>query len=1030
MIAMDFVGARRIPLVGRSSLLREVEQRIRRGGAHLLYFEGEGGIGKTALLEAALEQVRGQDKGGMLFAGRVASEVIDLYHASVHSPEGLIRQIVRVLGEPLFQETTQLLHQLDRARSTGDIEAANESARELFVRFFAEFAATADVGLPVLAFDTLEILEYESDPFQGMLGQDLPTLGAGQWLFRSFLPALRGNVLILMAGRPVGLQAQLNLTQEQAPHLQVLRVEIQALEAAETCEYLNAVSKAEGQIGDQDAAERLLSFCTERADVVHCLTGGRPILLALVADMVAHGWTLPPSFGRTLAELQQRGSDAWQEEIEWALVVRIQESPTPVGETIRSLAWLRKGATAELLARVMGLTQIDGRWDVHAAQKRLEQVAHLALVKVRPGEGRVFLHDEMYALLDRHVLQTASAEEADRVYEGVLQYYHDQIQDLEDHVEQASAMSPALYGRLREAMVEELHYRLRHRPPLGFATYFWRAEQALDGGDAELDMLLRTELLRTFALLKQADALGGLDARELSLDTAVRWGMRALFSQNDTAAALAIFDRIERLWDGESGDLALGWAHLQLYRAVAYIFRGEEDDWPAARNLLQRVEVQAQELVAEPASVAATRGLFWWVRAPQAPPESSVLEGRRWRARVMQAAALNYQGYLDRQLGRHTEAVQHYQESAILQRRLEMAGLAPVLINLSYAMALTGEIRRARLLAEEAERWARRSGRDHILALALNARALVESYDGHHRAALRLTELALEVSEGLRASRVLGLIYLTRARAYRCLVGAFSQNIQELEPADLDRALKEANQAVNLLRNTPPDRVAALIERGAMHREIARGHYLRDQQVAAVRSARESQRDLERAATLAGAMDLPDQEASALIDLGWLWYHAGQLDEAEAALDRVYSSIPEEYIFAKSAPQPEMALDKHKGDARLPFWSTLGSAEMLKAFMALDRFGADSTSQEQQTSLRESVACITLALAYYELIADGYFDIIAAEESLHKRILQDDLSIGNLHQAAWLVAEAQGLRQPTRFQEFLDRMFGPAGLWR
>ena len=56
MKLVQFAGAHRVPLVGRLDLLQEAERRIGRGGIHLLYFEGSGGIGKTALLEAILER--------------------------------------------------------------------------------------------------------------------------------------------------------------------------------------------------------------------------------------------------------------------------------------------------------------------------------------------------------------------------------------------------------------------------------------------------------------------------------------------------------------------------------------------------------------------------------------------------------------------------------------------------------------------------------------------------------------------------------------------------------------------------------------------------------------------------------------------------------------------------------------------------------------------------------------------------------------------------------------------------------------
>lgn len=1029
MKIVDFAGARRIPLIGRRELLDDVEGRIRRGGAHLLFFVGEGGIGKTALLEAILEHSWQGGADRDLFAGCVAQEVIDLYHADVHTPEGLILRIMQVVGESCFERCLEIWRDLERSRAVGHVDAVTELAQALQRVFLEELAGLTEDGL-VLAFDTLEVLEQEHDPVQEELGEAPPILSGGDWLFRSFLPTLGGNVVLLLAGRPSRLDERLEVLQQRNARLQVRRVPLESLKQEETTEYLQTVADSEERGGDQDAAARLREFCDERGDVVHFLTGGRPILLALVADMVAHGWALPPSFGRTLEELQQQGLEEWWPEVEWALVVRIQESPSPIGETIRALAWLRKGASAELLARVLDLKVADGRWDIGRAQKYLEQAARLTLIKVRPGDGRIFLHDEMYALLERYVLRECSQEEQDRVYQAVLEYCHDQTQDLERRIEQSAHMALLIHTRLRHLTVEELHYRLRHRPPLGFAMFFWLAEQALAGGDTDMDMLLRTELLRTVSLLESNQALGGLDPREVRLDTMVRWGMRALFVQNDPEAASDIFAKIESRWGKDLGSLELNSMHMQLYQAVVKIMRASEDDWLQARELLGEVRQRANEISQDLPASPKLKSLFWWTATPKAEPGTPVVEGRRWRARVLEAAALNYLGYLDRQQGRYLEAVQHYQASAMLQRRLAMTSLAPILINLSYAMSLTGEVRHARLLAEEAEQWARRSGKDHVLARALNARALVEAYDGHFRDALRYADRALLVAAGLRASRLQGLIYLTRTRTRRYLfVSATTEEEVGAEAHLLDEAVKEANQAVNLLKNNPADRIAALVERGCLNREIARRHYLQSQQVEAVRATRQSQQDLERAATLAEVLNLPDQQALALLNLGWLWYYAAQLEEAHQALEQAYATLPAEYFFPESGPEPVMAQVDHRAEACLPFWSTLGKGEMLKAYSALDQAQATGDEEEQIARLREAVRHVTLSLAYDEQIAEEYFDLTRAEEGLHKRILQDNLSIRALHRYAQEVAEEQGLRQPSRFQAFLNRMFGPADLW-
>ncbi|NIV36564.1 MAG: hypothetical protein GWN58_46165, partial [Anaerolineae bacterium] len=171
----------------------------------------------------------------------------------------------------------------------------------------------------------------------------------------------------------------------------------------------------------------------------------------------------------------------------------------PLGATLRALAWLRKGALPELLAQLLDLRNGDGTLDLHKATGYLDQAAQLALVKVRPGDRRVFLHDEIYALLDRYVLQESSEDERDVVYGTILAYYRDLTYRLEQRVDRPSPIAGSAQLLLRHAYVEEMHYHLCYSPPMGFSTYFWLAEEALGAGDLEMDMLVRCEFLRTLS---------------------------------------------------------------------------------------------------------------------------------------------------------------------------------------------------------------------------------------------------------------------------------------------------------------------------------------------------------------------------------------------------------------------------------------------------------------------------------------------------------------------------------------------------
>ena len=157
---------------------------------------------------------------------------------------------------------------------------------------------------------------------------------------------------------------------EQNPYLLLQHTQLGALSEEETRDYLRTIAQAEGNRGDGDAAARLWAFGEERSGVAHFLTGGRPILLALVADMVGHGWMLPPAFGRTLEELRQRSMEMWQQEMEEAWLFA-SGKPNSHQRTIRAMAWLRKGPH-QAAARVMDLKISSGR-DVYTATGYLDQ---------------------------------------------------------------------------------------------------------------------------------------------------------------------------------------------------------------------------------------------------------------------------------------------------------------------------------------------------------------------------------------------------------------------------------------------------------------------------------------------------------------------------------------------------------------------------------------------------------------------------------------------------------------------------------
>jgi hypothetical protein len=314
----------------------------------------------------------------------------------------------------------------------------------------------------------------------------------------------------------------------------------------------------------------------------------------------------------------------------------------------------------------------------------------------------------------------------------------------------------------------------------------------------------------------------------------------------------------------------------------------------------------------------------------------------------------------------------------------------------------------------------------YVLAEALNARAYLEGLDYHYQVALRYADRALEVSAKLPGHRVRGLSHLARARAYRYLWNSLSETERAREAGLLDEAAAAATQAAGLLRSSPADRVGALLERGCIYRELARLRQGEGRREEAAKAAHKSQSDLERVTVLAGALNLPRHQSLAWTDLGWLEYYLGREDGVEQALEQAYEPLPQGYLFPDQGPLPPMAESKQKKEAALPIWSALGKAEMLRANLALDHAISNSANGNHKKLIHAAAKHFTLSLAYDELVADSHFDLTRAEEGLHARIVQDNLDVSAFHQHARQVAEEQGLSQPTRLQDFLQRMFGAA----
>ena len=190
----------RTNLVGRDGELQQLKSLLRsRGDRHAFYVYGEGGLGKTRLLEELQRLV--PDAG----AGYLTSGIIDLYHTDTHSITDVQLSIVNGLDPNLkhFPRYRRLREEYVRKREQGvdpyRLEHQRGQLTEVFVEEFNRLAL--DSRKIVLCFDTVEQLQYQSSAVEDRARVDrAETTRLKPWLLRT-LPQLY-NALIVFAGRP------------------------------------------------------------------------------------------------------------------------------------------------------------------------------------------------------------------------------------------------------------------------------------------------------------------------------------------------------------------------------------------------------------------------------------------------------------------------------------------------------------------------------------------------------------------------------------------------------------------------------------------------------------------------------------------------------------------------------------------------------------------------------------------------------------------------------------------------------------
>jgi len=704
--------------VGRDVELQAIKNALtdNSGKSAFLYFIGPGGIGKTRLIEEAREQA--------LDSVRV-SPVIDLYHAETHSVAGLERLLVEGLDSEAqhFAAYRQQSADLEKRR-LGGVRITLEEQAALTQTFVQDYAVLAAQQRSCLRFDTTELIQRESDRVQKLCQLETSYLEIRDWLLQVLLQL--PNTVVVLAGRPPApLREDLQALAEQQDALSFEAFELEGLSPAACHAYLEAL---------QEQEPRLRDIPDEVWELAWKYTAGHPIRLSLVIDLVLNGREIARIFPVAHAPQVESLSVS---DIDRYLIEELTTIPADDYIVLRYLVLARKGLDAVLLHH------LEPAWSLEDCQARLDAMQRFTFVKRHPGTAQFFIHDEVYALFDRYVLQ--ERHEYASAYRCIHAYY---AQRLEAQPDEVALLKPDL-----------LYYALQVDPWEGFwRTYLPWAEEAVRAGDSALDMRLRDALLH-FRHDTAADPWVEyrLPTDLLERDAAVRWCRRYL-TQGQHEQTLKIAQRI-----AERGLLVgqpLYSAALSIVHAEAVLYTATEDEKEAARELeatIAKLEAWSVEDDADPR--------IWW---------RTCLLGK----------AHNILGYYFRLQGQKRKAIAEYKRAiwAFRQTRSEDE-MTAALTNLGFIYVQLGLAVEAETTLQDAL-GLRKEGPKLPWAYTLNTLGLAYTYDNRPSRGARFCEMALKDFENLGHLRGQGLAHLALGLAYRMCGEEWKDDLATFEDAE------------------------------------------------------------------------------------------------------------------------------------------------------------------------------------------------------------------------------------------------------
>lgn len=386
-----------MPFVDRQEELDQIKQLIGEWDTRrVVCISGQGGIGKTCLLEEIQRQFAGEDKTPLLLA-----DIIDFDDLALQLPENVERRLAQSLDERAFEPYLRTLLDRRKMEAAGvSLETLEEQSKRALQTWVENFNQLSSHSRVVLRFDTTEKLEREV------------------WNRLTSLITASKNVFFILAGRNArDLWESLQPRLEQDAKL----IELTPFEAAAGQEYLEEKQRLLHVTLEPELTQKLL-FLTE----------GRPILIDLAIEWLSRNLPFDWMTKSTLKEIKSLAPDEINRRrtaIEIQLVRHITQIRSPMDRLTLAMSHVYP-LNPQMIARLLKVSESE-------AESLFEEAKTYVFVK-SVSEGHITLHDVMRDMVNVHVWpEVDQRKDRRRLYSRIgAEYLRREIQKLIDRSNQ------------------------------------------------------------------------------------------------------------------------------------------------------------------------------------------------------------------------------------------------------------------------------------------------------------------------------------------------------------------------------------------------------------------------------------------------------------------------------------------------------------------------------------------------------------------------------------------------------------------